>query len=145
MLIGWFLNNAARISYAHLITTRALEDVPVMRLMNTHFARVAPSMSVDSFVHDCLMASDQHTFPVESEDGALLGLISADNVRQIRRDEWPLTSVGHVMTPLKSLTALPKEAAAERAFEQLVRRDVEEIPVLEGDHLLGLVRRQDLM
>lgn len=145
MLIGWFLNNAARSSYQQLLMRQALEDVPVTRLMRTQLDRVDPELSVDALVREHVMVSDQHAFPVESR-GVLQGLVSFEDLRKVPQADWVRTPVGAVMTPLDELAALSPDADAEQALEQLAQRDVEQLPVVdEAAHLLGLVRRQNLV
>lgn len=145
VLIGWFLNNAARTSYQQLLVRQALEDVPVTRLMRTQLDRVGPELSVDELVREHVMVSDQHAFPVESQ-GVLQGLVSFEDLRKVPQADWVRTPVGAVMTPLDELAALSPDADGEQALEQLAQRDVEQLPVLDEEaHLLGLVRRQDLV
>jgi Zn-dependent protease/CBS domain-containing protein len=144
LLIGWFLNNAARMSYERLLTHQALSGVPVRRLMRTEIRRVPPDLRLNELVSNHLMATDQQSFPVEDE-GRLLGLVCLEDVRSIPQAEWPTTAVSGVMTPTEELHALPPEAAAEQALDKLAEGDVGQIPILEHEHLLGLLRRQDLM
>lgn len=145
MLIGWFINGAARTSYQQQLLKHSLEAVPVSRLMLTRLDRVWPTLTLDDFVRDHVMADDQTSWPVE-QDGVLLGLVSFDDVRKVPREQWPYTQVGQVMTPASQLSTLPPEAGAEKALEELSKREVEQLPVLDHlGHLLGLVRRKDLM
>jgi Zn-dependent protease/CBS domain-containing protein len=145
LLVGWFLNNAARVSYQQRLVRQALEDMPVTRLMRTRVETVGPTLSVDELVREHVLASDQHAFPVE-QDGVLQGLVSFEDLRKVPQAEWPRTSVATVMTPLAELATLTPDADAEDALEELAQHDVEQVPVLDaGAHLLGVVRRQDLV
>lgn len=144
LLIGWFLNNAAVLSYRNLLVQEGLTDVPLSEVMRTRFSTVGPGMSLETLVREELMAGDQRAFPVLS-DGALAGLVCLEDVRKVPPERWPETPVSAVMTPADRLAALPPEASAYRAFKALAKREVEQIPVLEGDRLVGLVRRQDLL
>lgn len=144
LLIGWFLNNAARSSYQMTLMRHSLEDVSVTRVMRTRLDRITSGLSITELVRDHIMPSDQRAFPVE-EHGALIGLVTFEDVRRVPQADWPVTRVDRVMTPLNRLTVLPPEARADQALDELARRDVEQIPITEGEHLLGLVRRQDLV
>jgi Zn-dependent protease len=145
VLIGWFLNNAAQTSYAQVLMRRALDDVPVTRIMYTRVGRLAPEVSVESFVRDHLLASDQACWPIVIDDDRLLGLVSIDDVRRVPQERWPLTTVLDIMTPADELATVPPTADAEEALRLLSRRDVEQLPVLEGGRVLGFVRRRDLV
>lgn len=144
LLIGWFLNNAAQMSYQQLLVRRALEHVPVSRIMFTRVGSLMPELSVESFVRDHLLVGDQQAFPVEVE-GRLLGLATVDDVRRVPQEQWPVTTVGEIMTRVDELATLAPNADAEEAMSLLSRRDVEQLPVIEAGHVVGLVRRRDLV
>jgi len=144
LLIGWFLNHAARTSYQQLLIRQALEQVPIHQVMRSSFATVPPTLVVDEFVRDLALASEQELFPVELGD-QLLGTVSIDDVRGVPRERWPVTTVEQIMTPVAQLPALPPDAGAERALQELANRDVDQLVILEGRKLLGFVRRGDLV
>jgi len=72
MLIGWFLNNAALVSYRQLLVKQTLEEVPVGRIMQKQVARVDPDLSVARLVEEHMMGSGQRVLPVERA-GRFLG------------------------------------------------------------------------
>jgi CBS-domain-containing membrane protein len=57
---------------------------------------------------------------------------------------WARPPVREAVTPLAELRALPPNAPAEQALEELASREVEQLPIVEEGRLLGLVRQQDL-
>jgi Zn-dependent protease len=141
ILIGWFLNNAAVVSYKQLLVREALDDVPVGRLMQTQFTSVSPDMPVDALIEEHVMASGQRIFPV-ARDGRFLGLVC---LRDLQRRRGAMTRVQDVMTPRGQLvTTTPKQSAAE-AMSLLGRHGVNQLPVLEGDRLVGLLRGEDVL
>jgi Zn-dependent protease len=144
ILIAWFLNNAAKVSYQQLMVRQALQAVPVEQVMRTRLTRIPPDLPLDVFVRDYIMLSDQQAFPVEL-DGRLLGLVRLGDVKKLPQVEWPESTVAQVMTPVEELSSLPPNAGAERALEELAERDVDQLPVVERQHVIGLVGRGDLM
>lgn len=144
ILIGWFLNNSARQSYQQLLLRQQLETVPLERVMRTRLLRVDPSLTLDRFVHDCVMRSDQQAFPVE-HDGRLLGIVRLADVRQLPVSEWSSATVSEVMKPIDQLPSLPPDARAEQALDELSRRDLDQLPVVERERFVGLVSRGDLI
>jgi CBS domain-containing protein len=58
--------------------------------------------------------------------------------------DWSL-SIAFLLVLLQQLSTLPPEVRAEQALEELGRRNLAQIPVLEGTHLRGIVRQRDLL
>jgi CBS domain-containing protein len=145
VLIGWFLNSAARSSYERVVVHEALEAVPVRDLMVTRLEHVPVDATAQELIDRYFMASDQRAFPVDAADGRFLGLVCFDDVRRLAQDRRENTRAGELMTDAARLATLPPDAEAERALEQMARRNVDQIPVLEDGRLLGLVRRRDIV
>ena len=144
MFIGWFLNNAALASYRQLLVRETLEDVPVARIMQTQLDRVDPALSVQRLVDEHVMASGQRVLPVE-RDGRFLGIVSLSDLQKSERRAWERMTVQEIMTPVSRLACVgPREDAGE-ALAQLASRGVNQLPVLEGGKLVGLLRREDVL
>jgi len=143
-VIGWFLASAAAMSYRQLVIMHLVEGVPVRRLMRTDVTAVSPGLPVARLVDDYLMRTDQRAFPVLA-DGRLAGLVCLEDVRVVDRDVWGEIEVGTIMTPAAALeTVSPGDdlTVAMRAFS---RKDVEQLPVLQDDRLVGVLRRRDIL
>jgi Zn-dependent protease len=143
-LIGWFLNNAAVMSYRQLLVHQSLEDVPVLRLMHTRFERVTPQLSLQELVDEHLMPSGQRAFPVE-ERGRFVGLICLRDLPKRPRSAWRTTTVAEIMTPADKLATLAPEQDAAAALDLFGKHDVNQLPVVKGGQVLGLVRREDIL
>jgi Zn-dependent protease len=145
LLIGWFLNNAARMGYQDLVIREALRGVPISRIMRTRLTLLAPEVDIETVVRQELMASGQRAFPVVGADGALLGLVCLQDLRRIPQEQWRNTTLGAVMTPVERLDTLPPEASATQAFKALARRDVDQIPIVDGNRPVGILHSQDVL
>jgi Zn-dependent protease/predicted transcriptional regulator len=143
-LIGWFLNNAALISYWQLLIRESLQDVPVSRLMDTQFQSVTPDLPVSRLVDDYLLHSDQSHFPVIA-DGRLLGMVSLQQVRKLNREAWRSTSVGSVMSPFNTGIQLGPRDTVERAMSLLSDSKAGQVAVFANGRICGLIRREDIL
>jgi Zn-dependent protease/predicted transcriptional regulator len=142
--IGWFLNNAATLSYRQLLVREALREVPVERLMLSRFETVPPELSVSELVDRYLLRSDQRVFPVVA-DGRLEGMVCQREVRAVDRAAWDRTLVRDIMVPADKLAfAGPRDDAGE-VLSRLAGRDLNQLPVLEDGRVRGLVRREDIL
>ncbi len=144
MFIGWFLNNAALVSYRQLVTRDALESVPVSRLMCTGLESVEASLPVERLVTQHLMHREQRAYPV-TDAGRLAGLVTLRDVRALSSERWPETPVGQIMTPAERLVSVAPEDDAFEVLSLLGQRNLNQVPVLARDQVLGLVRREDIV
>lgn len=142
--VGWYLNNAALLSYRELLLRESLEHVPVSKVMLTRFIRIAPQMRVTTLMDEYLMGSGQRAFPVEAE-GKFLGIVSLSDLQKCVRGQWQTATVGEVMTPAAKLATIGPDEPALEALLILARRDLGQLPVVREEALLGLLRREDLL
>lgn len=144
LLIGWFLNNAARASYEQLVVRQSLDDVHVSDVMRSRPTVVPPDIDLRTFVVEHAMNADQQTFPVVRDD-ALEGLVTLQAVRRVPESEWASTQVRAVMIPASDLPVMRPEDEAMDALRNLADREVDQLPVVVDGHLTGVVRQQDIM
>jgi Zn-dependent protease/predicted transcriptional regulator len=144
MLLGWFLNNAALVSYRQLLVKQALDEVRVGRLMQQRVARIDPDLPVVELVEKHIMASGQRVLPVE-RDGRFLGLVSLTDLQKTERRAWDRMRASEIMTPLARLSCVSPDTDAAEALDELGRRGVNQLPVLEEGKLVGLLRREDVL
>jgi Zn-dependent protease/predicted transcriptional regulator len=142
--IGWFLNNAALMSYRQLLTREALHDVPVGRLMLTELETVWPDMPLDMFISNFVLRTEQRAFPVlESE--RLIGLICQRDVERLQPAERHAKSVRDVMKPMDQVIVAHASDDAFDVLELLARRDINQVLVMSDGRVTGLVRRSDIL
>jgi Zn-dependent protease/predicted transcriptional regulator len=142
--IGWFLNNAAMASYQQVVVRDVLQGVPVAAVMRTETPTVDPNLSVEALVERYFMGTDQRAFPVVVGE-QLVGIVCLQDLRRVPREQWVEARVHQIMTPASELTvATPGEQTSE-ALQKLSVRDVEQIPVVEGGRLRGVLRRRDIL
>lgn len=143
VLIGWFLINAAGMSFRHMLLGQALKHLRVSDLMRD-VSSVEPDVTVQSFVDDYLMRGNQLSYPVVL-DAQLVGVVALRDVQQVPREKWPWTSVGTIMTPRERVITLDTMSSAARAAETLSQPGTPELLVLEGDRLAGVLRQEDIV
>lgn len=141
--IGWFLASAATRSYGALVLKEVLEGVRVSQLMRRSGWVVPPETSVRRAVDEWFMRSSEHAFPVVT-DGVLLGLVCVGDVRKLSQEAWDRTPVQAIMTPRESLSTVAPDDPAEDALRRLGELDVDQLPVLDGERLVGMVARRDI-
>lgn len=144
LLIGWFLNNAAKVSYQQRLLHSSLREARVADVMNTHIAHIPADLPISELVRDHVLSGEQRVFPVES-GGHLLGLMRIGDVRKLQPGEWSTARASDVMSPAAGVDQLHPEESAERALEQLRGGRFDQLPVLQDSQVVGLVGRGELM
>ncbi len=143
--IGWFLNSAASQSYRQVVIKDILEDIPVGRIMRPDPPTVPSNIYIDELVNERVMRSDDHAFPVV-DNGALLGIVTLDDIRKVPRERWDQTLVRDAMTPADKLNTVTRSSDAAEAMQTLSASDIRQLPVVDENHnLIGLLRRRDLI
>lgn len=145
IFIGWFLNSASSQSYQRMVIQNLLEDVPVSKLMWASPPPVSPNCCISDLVHKHILGTNNKAFPVV-EQGRFSGLVTLDDVRKIKREEWDTTAVRQIMTPNNELTTIRPDEDAAEALNKLQQRSVRQLPVIGDDNqLVGLLRERDLV
>lgn len=141
VLIGWFLSNAATTSYKQLVVKDVLQGLVAKDMMRPRFEVVPVQMRLSEFIDEHLLQSVQQLWPVV-EEGRLVGLITLEEVREVEREERPVTTVGQVMkTRLGGRTIAP-DLDATRTLEVLDRQQ-SPLAVVENDRVVGLISQMD--
>jgi Zn-dependent protease len=142
LLIGWFLNNAARGSYLQLLLTQTMESVRVRDLMRTRYETVEADAPLKEFIDRKLLRSDQIAWPVLRQ-GRPIGLIGLDSIRAVLDQEREPQTVAEATQPIDE-TIGPDEQGRD-ALRLLGRVRQDPIPVLDGGDIVGLLFHADLM
>ncbi|MCX8038551.1 MAG: site-2 protease family protein [Candidatus Sumerlaeia bacterium] len=142
--IGWFLLMAARSSVVQLASRRALAGHRVLDILEPIPYRVSPAMSVQALV-DGPILQHGHTLFVVEDDGVLKGIVSLSDVKTTPREEWPVTPLQRIMTPAAELVVVEPHESLQTVKETMEERGLAQMPVVEGDRVLGLVTRDGLL
>jgi Zn-dependent protease/predicted transcriptional regulator len=144
ILIGWFISSLAAMSYRQLVIDDKLKDFTVADLMHTKFDVVAEEKSLTDFVEQQLLHSSQQFWPV-MKGSSPVGVVTLLEIARLPEESRRGKSVGDVMRPLDSVTALTPDARMLSALEALTRASEEPALVLEKEQLVGLIRHADVM
>ncbi len=142
--IGWFLSSAAAQTWRRQLVHEILEGVTVARLMRAVHGVVPETTDVASFVDHWLMRSEQTAFAVVDEPGRVSGIVTLADVRGVPRDAWADMRVSRIMTPRDRMVVTSPTEGVSEALEKLMRADVGQLPVLDGERLVGMRHRTDV-
>jgi Zn-dependent protease/predicted transcriptional regulator len=144
IFIGWFLQNAAAQSYRKVVVQDILEDIPVKRMMYSEVPAVPAGINVDDLIDNYFMQSDNRAFVVYDDD-TMVGLVTIEDVRKVSADSRKQTAVRDVMTPSKKMVVVAPDEEASEAFYRLQSEDLRQLPVVQENKIVGLLRRKDIV
>ncbi|MBK1704231.1 peptidase M50 [Halochromatium glycolicum] len=144
-LIGWFLSNAAAMSYRRLATEQGLGRISVSRVMQRDPATVAPETSVQAIIDDHLLGHGQRAFPVVKGNDRLQGLVCLADIRKLEPSKRSETPVSAIMTPVDELQVAAPSESASAVMKRLGERGINQMPVLKDGRLVGLISRENLL
>ena len=144
IFIGWFLQSAAVQSYRKVVVQDILEDVPVKQMMCTDVPVVHANLSVQTLIDNYIMQSDNRAFIVLDDD-KMLGLVTIEDVRKVAPESRNTMLIRNVITPSQKIVVVAPEEEAAEAFERLQAKDIRQLPVVNGNKIVGLLRRKDII
>lgn len=142
--IGWFLLQAAGASYLQMQMGTALQGVRVRDLMRTDPVSVAPETTLDRVVNDHLLRNGRRCVLV-SDDGHMVGLMTAHQLRQVEPALWPETRVSETMLPVGKVHFVSPDLPAMEALQTMSREDVNQLPVMVDGQVVGIVSRGNIL
>ena len=142
--IGWFLLQAAAASYSSVELLAELKGVRVSDIMTRDCTPVDSHINLQTFVEDYLLRSGQRCFVVE-ENSVVAGLVTPHEVKAVERQRWPFTTLSDVMRPLDQVHTVTPATPVMEALETMGRDDVNQLPVVSGNHLEGVITRANVL
>lgn len=142
--IGWFLLQAARESDLQVGLAHTLKGVQVADVMTQDCPTVDGSMNVQNFVEQELLRTGRRFFFV-LDQGEFSGLVTAHEIKQIDKGKWPFMTLHDIMRPLKDLRSVTPDAPLISALESMSRYDLNQLPVISGSHLKGVLSRTQVL
>ena len=145
LFIGWFLSSAAGASRQQAQVERAFEGVRVRDLMENEPITVPADLTLRDMVDDYVLHRNLRALPVVDQEGNVAGLVTVIDLKKVSRERWDTTTVGEVMTPAHELVAVGPQTNAGEALQAMGQRDINQVPVLEGGRLVGLLTRSNMI
>jgi Zn-dependent protease len=142
--IGWFLRNASVSGYRQVVVRDMLRDIRAGDLMTRDFETVSPDITIQQIVDDYVLRRRDHAYPVADGD-RLRGIICLHDVKAVPRQQWTSKLVGEVMTPWERLATVSVEDDGNTVLTFMNTHNVGQLPVVEGDRVIGMLRRGDVI
>ncbi len=142
--IGWFLDGAAATQVRQEALYTVLGEHKVLDAMRRDFPGVSGDVTLQELVDKYLLPAGARYYVVRDLNGGA-GLVTLADIRKVARADWPTTKASQVMVPLAKLSSTQPGAALWSAFEKMGRDGVNQLPVLEGNGIVGVLSREDIL
>jgi len=142
--IGWFLENAASASYRQVQWRDGLRGFSASQVMTSVYSVVPPNITVNQLVYGYPFAGGYGFFMIVDE-GRLEGILTLDNIKAVPRQNWDVTQVKDIMTPIDKLNVAYPDQDALNILEQMEEKDINQMPVVSGGRVIGLITRDNLI
>jgi len=142
--IGWFLENAASASYRQTQWREALQGVTAAQVMTSECPVVPSDITINRLVQERAFPGGRLCFMVADESG-LRGLLTLSDIKSVSQQNWEVTQVKDIMTPVAKLKVAHLDQDALSILEQMGESDINQMPVVSEGRVIGLVVHDNLI
>ncbi len=142
--IGWFLESAAGAQVQQQMVQGLLVGHKVSEAMGDLCTHVPGDTTLQRLLDQEVLAHGRRCFLVD-RGGHTVGLLTLHNMKEIPRPSWMETTVTQVMIPLEKLSRIDPNAELWTAMEKMGRDGVNQMPVMLGDDVVGMLSRADIV
>ena len=142
--IGWYLESAAGSQLQLEALKNLLGGHKAAEAMRRDFPQVSGNVSLQEFMDGNILPSGIRYAIVDSPGGPA-GMVTLAGIRTVPRYAWPTTTVAHMMVPIDRLATIQPNAMLWTALEKMGRDGVNQIPVMDGTGIVGILSREDIL
>ena len=142
--IGWFLESAAGAQVQQLMVQGLLVGHKVSEVMGDACIRVPGDISLQKLVDQEVLAHGRRCFLVDGGERGV-GLLTLHDLKEIPRPSWTTTSAAQAMVPIEKLSSIDPSAELWTAMEKMGRDGINQMPVMRGNNLVGMLSRGDIV
>ncbi|HEX8878814.1 MAG TPA: site-2 protease family protein [Candidatus Acidoferrum sp.] len=142
--IGWFLESAAAAQIQQQMVQGLLVGHKVSEVMGDTCTHVPGNTSLQNLVDREVLTHGRRCFLVDRGDH-VVGLLTLHNVKETPRPSWATTTAAQAMIPLQKLSSIDPNAELWTAMEKMGRDGINQMPVMQGNNLVGMLSRGDIV
>ena len=142
--IGWFLENAASAQVHQVVFQGLLAGHTVSQAMSSHCASVPANLTLQQLVDEHILSSGHRCLLVH-RGANTVGLMTLHRIKEVPRPDWAATTAAQVMLPLEQLKSTDPDSGLWAALQQMDRDGVNQLPVMTGSQVVGMLSREDVI
>jgi Zn-dependent protease/CBS domain-containing protein len=142
--IGWFLESAAGAQIQQQMVQGLLGSHKVSDAMGNECPHVPGNATLQKVVDQEVLTHGRSCFLVDQGDRAV-GLLTLHHLKEVPRPAWTTTTAAQAMIPLEKLQGIDPKAELWAAMQKMGRDGINEMPVMMGNNLVGLLSTGDIV
>lgn len=142
--IAWFLLNAATNSVNQIVLETRLRRVRARDVVRPDDVTVPPGLSVAELIDNVMLPTSRRSIAV-TDNGRLVGIVTLGDILKVPPAERVRMTVAEVMGGRDGLLTVAADARVQDAVELLAEKDLEQLPVMDGQTYVGMLTRADVM
>ncbi|WP_029521735.1 site-2 protease family protein [Persephonella sp. KM09-Lau-8] len=135
--LGWFLKNAAKVSFEQTKLSVILSQYKVEQFMHT-IKPVLPDETISEFMLYHYPMYNTRIFPVIGRDGKIY-VVDIFDIKRIPQSQWDSIKVVDIAKPIVAYVS-PYDTLM-KALKLMNRYQLDELPVIYGNTVLGIIKR----
>ena len=142
--IGWYLESAAGAQLQMEAAKSLMGTHRVADAMRRDFPRVGGGATLEE-IAERLVTAGGSRYLVVSDSGGSQGLVTLGSIQSTPRPAWATTTAAQVMIPTDKLDTTSPETGLWEALEKMGRDGVNQLPVMQGGEIVGMLSREDIL
>jgi predicted transcriptional regulator len=144
ILSGWIIQIAAGYTRNQIKIHAVLKNIKAEDVMSGDFPSISAQISIRQTIREYILLSG-YRYLLVSDGGKLRGILTIKQIKSALRKRKSDASVNDFMTPYEQIRTAYRQQAANELYEDMYQRNLEYIPVIEENRIIGVVTMSALM
>ncbi len=145
ILVGLFLDNAARQSWNQLLVLDALRRHRAAEVMRTTLPAIYGTATVlETMSRYYEPRAGLCAFVVDGEE-RVIGMVSETETARTPKERWAVTQAGNIMRPVTAVATAAPDTDLAALLEQMDLSQQNQMPIVEDGRLIGHVGRTRIL
>ncbi len=142
--IGWFLDHAVTAQIQHQMTRGLLTGYTVAQAMRKNYVTIPGETLLQDVIDHHILRGRQRSFIVE-QNRQPAGLLTLHGIKEVPRTGWVTITAAEAMVPMAEVKWVTPQTELWTALEQMDHDGVNQLPVLCGGEVVGVLSREDVI
>jgi Zn-dependent protease len=144
IFLGFFLNNATRMTYRQTALREALKGHTAKDIMVSDFPRIPSTITIRELVQRVMPTTSSPGFSVGDGD-KVDGVLTWEQVKRVPRRYWDTATAAQTMTPTDRIKVVRPGDDALQILEVMEQGNIDLVTVVSEARVIGMIPRQNLL